>query len=123
PRHHIHHLVPLSCVGLDLARQRHFPLVLHELPSERALRSILVVRSAPQPHGFHRRPAPTRHRLTVIKFEEFPRRTTVTRVADKRALPLVALPDRAPHLRRHIALVGTGLTLERSRLGSDPQLP
>src|SRR3989442_7033662 len=82
---------------------RLFALVLHELPSERAFCLKLIVAAASQTHGFHRRPAPTRHRLNVIVFEHCARRATLTGLADERASPTISLPHRALDRRGNVS--------------------
>src|SRR5436309_5623123 len=96
-------------------------LVVHELGSECALCSIVIMGSAQESDPFHRRLAPECHRIDVIELQQGARRATLTGRAGERALTTVALPHRAPHVSRDIALA-RGSPRARTGLARRPEL-
>ena len=85
-------------------------------------RTLFIVWPTPETDPSHRSLAPARHGVDVIELEKLARRAAMAGLAHKRALALIALPDRAPDLRWHIARFGArGLPRPRFRRG--PELP
>src|SRR5437867_12390345 len=91
------------CTCLRCNAPRLLALVAHEPGPERALRPLLVVSPAPESDVLHRRSAPARHFIQVIKFQKCARRASVTGIADKSALALIPLPNGALDVRRNVA--------------------
>jgi len=80
-----------------------FTLVPHEIPAQRSLRFILIVRAASEPQPFHGGGASTSNRLRVIEFQKAPLPAAMTASADERASPLVALPNGPANSDRDVA--------------------